>query len=225
MTWEEFRGTKLYDFFMALPLILWFGSAAIRLRPTLVAEASLILSGAAPLFIWAQFFALAASAVFNLLLVWLLVVRDKPVLRARGITPRLFGFVGTFLGVGILRLPVAQLDLTMQILAALLTGLGSAGAALVLWRLGKAFSIMPEARRLVTGGPYAYARHPLYAVECVIIIGTAIQFAQPWAGLLALAVVALLVIRSHFEEQVLAEAYPEYAAYRARTARFIPGLI
>jgi len=34
-----------------------------------------------------------------------------------------------------------------------------------------------------------------------------------------------LWIRSHFEEQVLAETYPEYAAYRAKTKRFIPGVI
>ena len=36
---------------------------------------------------------------------------------------------------------------------------------------------MPEARKLVTGGPYAYARHPLYAVEIITIVGTALQFA------------------------------------------------
>jgi protein-S-isoprenylcysteine O-methyltransferase Ste14 len=110
-------------------------------------------------------------------------------------------------------------------IAALLVGLGSLGSALVLARLGKSFSIMPEARNLVTGGPYAYARHPLYAVEMVTLLGTAIQFAQPWATLLAAGVVALQVTRSLFEEQVLAEAYPEYETYRRRTKRFIPGII
>ena len=84
---------------------------------------------------------------------------------------------------------------------------------------------MPEARTLVTGGPYAYARHPLYGVEIITIIGTALQFAQPWAGLIALLVAVLLVIRSRYEEGVLEAAYPEYAAYRARTKRFIPGVI
>jgi len=37
--------------------------------------------------------------------------------------------------------------------------------------------------------------------------------------------VAMLVIRTIYEERVLVEAYPEYVAYRARTKRFIPGLI
>jgi len=106
-----------------------------------------------------------------------------------------------------------------------LIGIGSLGSLLVLYRLGKSFSIMPEARKLVTGGPYAYARHPLYTVEMVTIVGTALQFAAPWSWLIALVVVTLLWIRSHFEEQVLAEAYPEYAVYRTKTKRFIPGVI
>jgi len=225
MNWQVFRDGKLYDLLMALPLVLWFGNGLVQLRPRLVSEAARILSGAADLFIWVQFFALFAAAVFNLVLVYLLVVRDKPVLRAQGLLPRLAGFVGTFLGVGILRLPVASLSLTWQIVAALLVLAGSAASAVILVRLGKAFSIMPEARVLVTSGPYAYARHPLYAAELITILGTAIQFQQPWAGLLAIAVVALQVIRSIFEEQVLLEAYPAYADYRARTKRFIPGVI
>jgi protein-S-isoprenylcysteine O-methyltransferase Ste14 len=152
-------------------------------------------------------------------------VRDKPVAKSRGMLPRIFGVVGTFMGVGILQLKVAPLSLPMQILAAALIGIGSLGSLLVLYRLGKSFSIMPEARKLVTGGPYAYARHPLYTVEMITIVGTALQFAAPWSWLIALVVVTLLWIRSHFEEQVLEEAYPEYAVYRARTKRFIPGVI
>jgi protein-S-isoprenylcysteine O-methyltransferase Ste14 len=225
MTFAEFRSTKLYDLLMGVPLILWFGNGAVQLRPTLVAEAAAILGGAASLFLWVQFLALLAAALFNLLLVWLVVVRDKPVLKSRGLLPRLTGFVGTFLGVGILHLPVAPLSLGWQIVAALLVLTGSTAAALILWRLGKAFSIMPEARSLVTVGPYAYARHPLYVAELVTLLGTAIQFQQPWAGLLAAAVAALQVARSLFEEQVLMQAYPEYAAYRVRTKRFIPGVI
>jgi protein-S-isoprenylcysteine O-methyltransferase Ste14 len=51
------------------------------------------------------------------------------------------------------------------------------------------------------------------------------QFQGPWSWAIALAVVVLLWIRSHYEEQVLAGVYPEYGEYRARTKRFIPGII
>ncbi|HKQ10829.1 MAG TPA: methyltransferase [Rhizomicrobium sp.] len=223
--WLKARDTKTYDTIAALPLILWFAYGALQLRAVLAHDGAMIAAGTASLFIWVQFFSLLAAMCFNLLLVYLLMVRDKPVAKSRGAVPRIFAVLGTFTGVGILQLPVAQLSLEMQVLAAVLIGVGSLSSFLVLWRLGKSFSIMPEARKLVTGGPYAHARHPLYAVEMITIIGTALQFAAPWSWVLALLVVSLLWIRSHFEEQVLAEAYPEYVAYRAKTARFIPGLL
>jgi protein-S-isoprenylcysteine O-methyltransferase Ste14 len=217
--------TKAYDAVTALPLILWFAYGAFQLRAVLAHHAILIANGTATLFVWVQFVSLSMAALFDLLLIYLLLVRDKPVAKSRGVLPRVFGVVGTFMGVGILQLKVAPLSLPMQLLAAALIGIGSLGSLLVLYRLGKSFSIMPEARKLVTGGPYAYARHPLYTVEMITIVGTALQFAAPWSWLIALVVVTLLWIRSHFEEQVLEEAYPEYALYRARTKRFIPGVI
>ncbi len=219
------QNTKTYDAIVALPLVLWFGYGALQLRAVLVRDGAMILGGAASLFVWVQFFSLLAAAAFDLLLVYLLLVRDRPVAKSRGVIPRIFGFAGTFMGIGILQLPVAQLSLAMQFLAAALIGLGSLASFLVLRRLGKSFSIMPEARKLVTSGPYGHVRHPLYAVEMITIAGTALQFAPPWSWAVALVVVALLWIRSHYEEQVLAEAYPEYALYRARTKRFIPGVI
>jgi protein-S-isoprenylcysteine O-methyltransferase Ste14 len=219
------QDTKAYDAVAALPLILWFTYGALQLRAVLAHDAALIAAGTAGLFIWVQFASLLMAALFDLLLVYLLVVRDRPVAKSRGVLPRFFGFAGTFMGVGILQLPVAQLSLPVQLLAAVLIGIGSLGSVLVLWRLGRNFSIMPEARKLVTSGPYAHARHPLYAVEMLTIAGTALQFAAPWSWVIAAVVVALLWIRSHFEEQVLVEAYPEYDAYRARTKRFIPGVI
>jgi len=223
--WLRARDTKVFDTIAALPLILWFAYGALQLRAVLAHDGAMIAGGTASLFTWVQFFSLLAALCFNLLLVHLLVVRDKPVAKSKGAVPRIFAVAGTFAGVGILQLPVAQLGMGMQALAAVLIGIGSLASFLVLWRLGKSFSIMPEARKLVTQGPYAHARHPLYAVEMITIIGTALQFAAPWSWVLALLVVTLLWIRSHFEEQVLAESFPEYAAYRAKTARFIPGII
>jgi protein-S-isoprenylcysteine O-methyltransferase Ste14 len=219
------QGTKAYDTIVALPLILWFAYGALQLRPTLVYDFVLMQNGTAAPINWIRFFSLSAAMAFNLLLIYLLVVRDKPVRRLAGVMPRLCALIGTFLGVGMLQLPVAHLDLGMQLISAVLVGVGSLASVLVLWRLGKSFSIMPEARTLVTSGPYAYARHPLYGVEMITILGTALQFVQPWSAIVGAAVLAMLVVRTMFEERVLSEAYPEYATYRAKTARFIPGVI
>jgi protein-S-isoprenylcysteine O-methyltransferase Ste14 len=221
--WEEFRAGKVYDFLAGLPLILWFGYGVVKLRPNLAADARAVLMAPDNILYNLRFFALFASALFNLLLIYLVVVRERPVLRSQGLMPRFCGLAGTFLGVAILYLRPVPLSLPWQALAAALVFIGMLGSAIVLAQLGKGFSIMPEARLLVTKGPYAYARHPLYAMEFITLAGTAIQFAQPWATLLALGVAGFQILRTIFEERVLGQAYPEYARYRARVKRF--GLI
>jgi protein-S-isoprenylcysteine O-methyltransferase Ste14 len=218
--WEEFQQTKTYDLIAGLPLILWFGYGVVSLRPNLAADARDILLQPDQLIFTLRFFALFASAAFNLLLIYLVVVRNRPVKRSAGFLPRFFGVAGTFLGVAIISLKPLNLSLPWQSIAAFLVFAGSLGSAIVLAKLGRAFSIMPEARLLVTGGPYAWARHPLYVTEFITILGTAIQFAQPWAALLAIGVVVFQVLRTVFEERILTEAYPGYASYQARVKRF-----
>lgn len=225
MNWNAFSKTKTFDLAVATPLIVWFGYNALKVRPILVRDAAAMVAGDAGLLTVLQFCALFASVAFDLLLVWLLLARSVPVKKSRGLVPRLCGFAGTFVGVATLQLPVVDLSLPWQALADILVLGGNLASALVLSRLGKSFAIMPEARALVTQGPYRYARHPLYAVEMITQTGIAMQFQQPWAGLILVLVIGLQVTRSIFEERVLAQTYPEYESYRARTARFIPGLL
>src|SRR5690348_16065101 len=90
-----------------------------------------------------RYWALFAAAMFNLLLVYLVVVRQTPVKRAPGFLPRACGVIGTFLGVAIISLKPIPLSLPWQSLAAFLVFAGSLGSAIVLAKLGKAFSIMP----------------------------------------------------------------------------------
>ncbi len=58
----------------------------------------------------------------------------------------------------------------------------------------------------------------------IATLGTALQFAQPWAALIALGSIAAQFPRMHYEEEILRATYPDYAAYEARTSRLIPGL-
>ena len=215
-----FRQTKLFDTLAALPLVVWFAFSAISLRGNLVHDGTIIVGGEASLLIWLQFLSLLFSILFCLLTVWLLLVRDKPVRRIAGALPRICAVSGTFLGVGMLNLPVAELSLPVQGLCFVLTATGSAASFFVLSKLGKSFSIVPEARRLVTSGPYGWARHPLYAAEIITVLGLIVQYVQPWAALLGVSVIALQVTRSIFEERVLTDAFPEYVDYRARVKRF-----
>ena len=215
---------KAHDVLMGMPLILWFGWGAVRQWPALLGLAIGMRMGGASLQNGLQLFGLATSVIFNLLLVWLVVVRTVPVRRLQGWLPRFCAAAGTFLGVGILQLPARRLGLPTQLLADFLMLFGAAGSALALSRLGRSFAIMPEARVLVTGGVYGYIRHPLYAAEMLTLAGIVIQYAQPWATLIGIGVLLLQILRSIYEERVLAEAFPDYAAYQARTWRFVPYL-
>jgi protein-S-isoprenylcysteine O-methyltransferase Ste14 len=89
-----------------------------------------------------------------------------------------------------------------------------------LWYLRRSFSLEPEARTLVTSGPYRLARHPIYTVYLLINAGILLRhLTVPFALVLA-AWVALLLIRVRYEEGVLTAAFPEYAEYRRRVRAF-----
>jgi protein-S-isoprenylcysteine O-methyltransferase Ste14 len=82
----------------------------------------------------------------------------------------------------------------------------------------------PTAGILVTSGPYAYFRHPIYTAVCLFTLAGALTYRTPAAfGWLAL-VLAGAVGRMLCEETLLKQRYPEYAAYAARTPRMLPFL-
>jgi protein-S-isoprenylcysteine O-methyltransferase Ste14 len=102
--------------------------------------------------------------------------------------------------------------------------LGHVLAVYALAWLGRSFSIMAEARRLVTSGPYARVRHPLYLAEEIAVIGLFLQYASPSTALLVVAHLAFQLQRMRNEEQILRDSFPEYAAYARATRRLVPGV-
>src|SRR6202171_2261122 len=104
--------------------------------------------------------------------------------------------------------------------------LATAGLAYSVWGLAylrRSFSLLPEARRLVTGGPYALSRHPVYLGEVVAAVGINLATAG-WLG--ALAVLYFIVcelLRIRWEEGVLGRAFPnDYPPYALRVPRYFP---
>jgi protein-S-isoprenylcysteine O-methyltransferase Ste14 len=81
----------------------------------------------------------------------------------------------------------------------------------------------PTEGGLVTGGPYRYIRHPIYAAFCLFTL-TGVAGHWSWsAGLCGVLVLASAVIRIYCEEILVAARYPEYAQYKATTTwRMIP---
>jgi len=88
--------------------------------------------------------------------------------------------------------------------------------------LGRRFSIVPEARGLVTSGPYRLARHPIYLGEIIAGFGLVLPtLFSPHAVVFAIFLAAQIA-RTYFEERVLRSTYPQYEAYARRTRRLIP---
>jgi protein-S-isoprenylcysteine O-methyltransferase Ste14 len=80
----------------------------------------------------------------------------------------------------------------------------------------------PTAGGLVTAGPYAFFRHPIYTAVCLFSLAAALTYRTPAAfGWLAL-IFAGAIGRMLFEETLLRDRYPEYADYASRTARMVP---
>ena len=112
----------------------------------------------------------------------------------------------------------------LQLASALVTTAGTAGSLYAMAYLGNAFSVFPQARRLVTAGPYRIIRHPLYLFGELSVVGIALGYMQPWALLLASLSFLAQFPRMIYEEGVLAATFDDYRSYAARTFRLIPGL-
>jgi protein-S-isoprenylcysteine O-methyltransferase Ste14 len=157
----------------------------------------------------------------------MLVVLYSTRLPQRGTDHRLavvvIAFTGTFSAIGASFLPGGGRRDLLVVPADVLATLGLAYSVWGLAYLRRSFSIIPEARRLVTGGPYGLSRHPVYLGEITTAIGVNLATAG-WLGALAVAYfITAEILRMRWEEGVLSKAFPDaYPAYAARVPRFFP---
>src|ERR1700681_2998315 len=163
--------------------------------------------------------------LFCVIPVGIYLVRPRPRARDGRAIARTAGLVGTtmLLVVGAFPNPVLLTPpvVVRGISATLALGAFALGVYGLLY-LRRSLSIIPEARRLVTGGPYRLIRHPLYAAE--ILAAFALVLARPglWATLTLVPFIAVQMLRARFEEGLLSRIFPEYKPYAAHTRRLIP---
>lgn len=162
------------------------------------------------------------ALIFLALTVFLTVLRLPPKKSAVGMEPRITSIAGTFFLMLLVVVPTGSPGPALQILATVLIVAGTILSICCAVFLGRSFSIMATARRLVTNGPYSLVRHPLYIAEAITIIGIVIanlSFAAVTVGAIQFA---LQYRRMLNEERVLREAFPEYAAYAATVPMLVP---
>lgn len=212
-----------YDRLMRLPIICFTGYFFIR--ETLALDGFL----ARPPIGWDWPFACAVGARVALLgflglLILFHAIRSQPINKAAGWEPKVSALLGLTLGNLFMLMDRPELSLELNLLSTLLLLAGNYFCIVALMHLGRSISIMAEARRLVTTGPYAVVRHPLYLAEEIAVIGVFVQFLS-WQAVLVLAVHFFFQVRRMLnEERVLASTFPEYREYAQRTPRLIPGV-
>lgn len=205
--------TPIYDLLMRLPLSVGAGYFLWREWQALeVAQG------------WLRVSAHVATMLFLALIAVMTLARHRPVRKSEGWPPRLAALAGFTLLYALLLFPRAPRDVYWDAASLALLLAGHFLCAVALSQLGRSFSVMPEARRLVTSGIYSRVRHPLYLAEAVATIGVLLQYRSVGAAALVAVQFALQFWRMHEEEKVLEVQFPEYGDYRGRSARLVPGV-
>jgi protein-S-isoprenylcysteine O-methyltransferase Ste14 len=185
----------------------------------------LLLGGTADTSLWLVAAHQAAGMVFLGLVAAMFIARKRPIERVGSPTRGLIALLGCYVMLPVALGGAASDSSAVLLLADVLMVVGLLGAAASLASLGRCFGIFPEARGLVTHGPYRQVRHPMYLFEFVAFLGVLLPSFSPLNALLYTIFVCCQLSRMVFEEQVLERVFPSsYPAYRTRTARLIPGV-
>ncbi len=138
----------------------------------------------------------------------------------------LLGLIAVF---GVQHIPAVTLDGAFE---QAVLAVGIAEMAIGVWALLSAFLALgpnltplprpPEGSSLVRSGIYARIRHPIYAGLMLASIGWATATRSLPAFAAAVLLCLFMDAKARREEAWLVERYPDYAAYRLATRRFLP---
>lgn len=163
-----------------------------------------------------------AGLGFLLSIVVTTIARLPPQRSADGIQPRVVALIGAFATTTFIALPPVEVSPRIELLADVIVLIGCSLCICCLVWLGRSFSIMAQARKLVTAGPYRFVRHPLYACEAVLLAGIILRNPSWLALVIAAIALCFQYLRIRNEEGVLRSAFPEYASYALQTPMLFP---
>lgn len=213
-----------YDLVMRLPIVLW-STALAFLSVISLQEFTRTADLTLPSAVYYVNIAMRLSVIaYLVILAATVIIRRLPIGKALGLEPRISALVGTFLITAVILFPRCELSVPLGIVSTLLILTGEGFAVIILMQLRRSFSIMPEARELVTSGLYRFVRHPLYLAEEIVAIGSVMQFLSTWTVMLLILHIAFQLRRICNEEAILTEIFPHYSIYREKTAQIIPGV-
>lgn len=113
----------------------------------------------------------------------------------------------------------------LQVIGVALAVLGIGFAIWARMTLGRNWGMpmtLREKPDLVTGGPYAVVRHPIYTGIIFAMLGTGLTVGAWWLLVLLIAFGYFLISAGQEEKDMLQHFPDAYPAYMARTKRLIP---
>lgn len=105
-----------------------------------------------------------------------------------------------------------------------LAAVALAGWAIVTVRVDRV-NVLPEVRQgadLVRTGPYRIIRHPMYASLLLGALALVADAPSLLRWVLWIVLLADLLVKLHYEEEMLAAHFADYAAYQSSSRRLIP---
>jgi protein-S-isoprenylcysteine O-methyltransferase Ste14 len=214
-----------------------FGGLAILL----LVMASLLFAAAGTFDYWQAWTLLAVYFTASLAITLYLMMED-PALLARRMSGGPFaekepvqriimsfasiGFIGLLVLPGIdHRLAWSKMPIHVAIAGDLLVALGWFGIFLVFREnsFSSATIELAADQRVISTGPYALVRHPMYVSALVMLLGIPVALGSWWGVLITAAIFPALVWRLLDEERFLASHLPGYTAYQGRVRyRLLP---
>jgi|SRR5438105_14403936 len=167
------------------------------------------------------------TIAFFAFLLGIYTIRRKAVAHDHNPVAVAAALVGSFILYGIFLIPGQSRSTELPVLASsdMLLACGMIWALYSLTYLRNRFSIVPEARGLVTTGPYQFVRHPIYLGEIIAGFGLVLPTVLSLHLLVFAVFLCAQVARTYFEERMMRTVYPSYEAYARHTCRLIPFIV
>jgi protein-S-isoprenylcysteine O-methyltransferase Ste14 len=178
------------------------------------------------------------------LAITLYLIKNDPALLARRMsggpfaetepTQKIIMSIASFAFIGLIVLPAIDHRLHWSQMSAY-TALAGDMLMLVGWlgiffvfrenSFGAATIQLAENQTVISSGPYAWVRHPMYAAALVMLLGVPIALGSWWSALIVVAILPALIWRLLDEERFLAKNLAGYADYQARVRyRLLPSI-